>query len=154
MIVRGARRFASVPRSLPRPTRRAFTEETPRIEPIEPVEYASPVTPQPQETPHLAQVREQLEIRKKAIESLKLAIEKPLLDEQNPGSEDQGPSAQAQEPVSEVQWALAHGYEIGGHLEHGKGPLDRYDEKGLVKWGEWGLWLKIRGWSGSDIIKL
>jgi hypothetical protein len=51
-------------------------------------------------------------------------------------------------PASKVHPALADGYEVGGHLKKGDGPLKRHDEKGLPMWGEWGIPIKFVSWTG------
>jgi hypothetical protein len=157
MIMR-VQRFFKVCRLLPRVARRTFTEETPKTALNERIiPSAGAASSEPQETLHVAQMREQLELRKKAIESLKSAVLKPASEIQNYTSEEQGPTSgdqvanlEAPRSVSEVHWALADGYEIGGHLQHGKGPLNRYDEKGLPTWGDWGVCVKITGWGGTS----
>jgi hypothetical protein len=161
MIVR-AQRFSRVHRLLPRITRRAIAEETPK--PVlneETIPPAGAASSEPQETLHVVQMREQLELRKKAIESLKSAILKPASEMQNHTSEDQGPTLgdlvaapEAPRSLSEVHWALADGYELGGYLQHGKGPLNRHDEKGLPTWGDWGVCVKITGWGRSSALTM
>jgi len=56
--------------------------------------------------------------------------------------------------VSEVRWPLAEGYETNGNLKAGNGLLNRHDETGLPLWGEWGIPLRVRTWSGSKIMSL
>jgi trimethyllysine dioxygenase len=106
-------------------------------------------------------MNEKLELRKKAIASLKEAIQKPFSELQDRSSEAQSPPRGTQDPakevrrpLSEVHWALADGYEVGRHLEHGKGPLNRHDERGLPTWGDWGVCVKLTGWSGSTTLTL
>ena len=161
MIVR-VQRFPRVHRLLPRITRRAIAQETPKtVLNEETIPPAGAASSEPQETLHVAQMREQLELRKKAIESLKSAVLKPASEIQNYTSEEQGPTSgdqvanlEAPRSVSEVHWALADGYEPGGYLQHGKGPLNRHDEKGLPTWGDWGVSVKITGWGGPSALTM
>jgi hypothetical protein len=157
MIMR-VQRFFKVCRLLPRVGRRTFTEETPktalngRIIPS-----AGAASSECQETLHVAHMREQLELSKKAIESLKSAALKPASEIQNHTSEEHGPTSrdqvanlEAPRSVSEVHWASADGYETGGHLRHGQRSLNRHDEKGLPTWGDWGVCVKITGWGRTS----
>jgi hypothetical protein len=148
MIVR-AQRFYRVHRHLPLIARRTITEETPKIIPNEGIIPSAGVpATEAQETQHVAEMREKLVLRKKAIESLKAAVQKPFSDIQDQLSEAQVPAHEVQRPLPEVHWALVDGYEVGGHLEHGKGPLNRHDQKGLPTWGDWGICVKIIGIGG------
>ncbi len=161
MIVR-AQRFSRVHRLLPRLAKRTLAEETPRVVPNEDtLPSAGPVSPEPQETLHTIQMRKTLDLRKEAIGSLKLPVRNPVSDNQNHTSEDQipipgahGPVTEVQRPLSEVHWALSGCYEVGGQLQHGKGPLHRHDEKGLPTWGDWGICINVTGWGGSSALIL
>jgi hypothetical protein len=149
-------------RLLPRISRRTLIEETPKVVPNEGiVPSADLAVPKSREAQHVAEARGELELRKKAIESLKEAVQKPLSDIQDhlsevhsPTTGNQDPANEIQRPSSEVHWSLADGYEIGGHLERGKGPLNRHDEKGLPTWGDWGICVKITEWGGSTALTL
>jgi hypothetical protein len=161
MIVR-VQRFPRVHRLLPRITRRAIAQETPKtVLNEETIPPAGAASSEPQETLHVVQMREQLELRKKSIESLKLTILKPASEIQNHVSEDQGPTLgdlvrapDSPRSLPEVHWALADGYEPGGYLQYGKGPLNRHDEKGLPTWGDWGVSVKITGWGGPSALTM
>lgn len=161
MIVR-TQRISRVHRLLPRISRRTLSEETSKIVPNEDtIPSAGIAAPESQETQNVAVMRKKLELRKKVIESLKEAVQKPfseiqdhLSEVQSPTTGNQDPANEIQRPLSEVHWSLADGYEIGGHLEHGKGPLNRHDEKGLPTWGDWGVCVKITGWGGSTALTL
>lgn len=148
MIVR-VQRFSRVHRLLPRIARRTLTEETPKVVSNDEILPSVGVTaPEPQETQRVGEMRKKDELRKKGIESLKEAVQKPLAIQdqlsrvQSSVPEDQNPANKVQQPLSEVHWALAEGYEAGGHLKYGTG-LNRFDEKGLPTWGDWGVCVKI-----------
>ena len=161
MIVR-PQRLSRVYRLLPRIARRTLTEETPKVVPNEDILPVAGVrATDSQETQHVAEMNEKLGLRKKAIASLKEAIQKPFSELQDRSSEAQSPptgthdpAKVVQRPLSGVYWALADGYEEGRHLEHGKGPLDRHDERGLPTWGDWGVCVKLTGWGGSTTLTL
>jgi len=155
MIVRGPRlsRVRRL-RLLPPIARRALTEGAAKVVPAEQVTPPADVL-EPQETQHVADMRERLKLQKEAIESLKIAVQKPfsavqdeLLKVQSLSDHDRNPAEEIHRPGSEANWALAGGYEVGGFLKHGKGPLNRHDEKGLPTWGDWGICLKILGLGG------
>ena len=60
-----------------------------------------------------------------------------------------------EEPVSKPHWALAEGYEAGGRLKSGgKDPLNRFDEKGLPRWGDWGIVIRLQVSDGTSILSL
>jgi hypothetical protein len=161
MIVR-AQRFSRAPRLLPRIARRTITEETPRVLANEDANpSAGAIASESQEVLHAVQMRKKLDLRREAIESLKLAVLKPVpgirnhtSEDQSPASGGQGPTAEAPRSSSEVYWALADGYEFGGHLEFGNGPLNRHNEKGLPTWGGWGICVRIKVLGGSSTLTL
>jgi hypothetical protein len=159
MIVR-AHRLARAHRVLPRVARRTIAEETSKAVPND---DSLPTTilpgPEPQETQHVAEMRKKLDLQKKARESLKMAVQNPfeeiqdkLSGVQSPATAEQEPANEVQRPLSEVHWALIDGYEIGGHLEHGKGPLNKFDGKGLPTWGKWGVVVKLTGWQSTSLV--
>ncbi|PBP28767.1 Trimethyllysine dioxygenase [Diplocarpon rosae] len=51
---------------------------------------------------------------------------------------------------SEIHWALGQGYELGGLLKQGVGPLDRL-ENGIPKWGAWGIPIKFTSDSSTFV---
>ena len=60
-----------------------------------------------------------------------------------------------EEPVSKPHWALAEGYEAGGRLKSGgKDPLNRFDEKGLPRWGDWGIVFRLQVSDETSILSL
>ncbi len=160
MIVQ-PQRLSRVHRLLPRIARRTLTEGTQKVVSNEDILPAAGVrATESQETQHVTEMNEKFELRKKATASLKEAIQKPFSElqdrseAQSPPTGTQDPAKEVLRPLSEVHWALADGYEIGRHLEHGKGPLNRYDERGLPTWGDWGVSVKLTGWGGSTTLTL
>jgi hypothetical protein len=64
-------------------------------------------------------------------------------------------SKDPEEPVSKPHWALAEGYEAGGRLKSGgKDPLNRFDEKGLPRWGDWGIVFRLQVSDETSILSL
>jgi hypothetical protein len=64
-------------------------------------------------------------------------------------------SKDPEEPVSKPHWALAEGYEAGGRLKSGgKDPLNRFDEEGLPRWGDWGIVIRLQISDGTSILSL
>jgi len=148
--------LSRVCRLLPRIAKRALTEGALKVVLNKQVIPAAGVTAlEPQDTQHVVDMRKRLDLNKEAIESLKVAVQKPfsavqdeLLKVQSASEGDRNPANEVQRPSSDAHWALAGGYQVGGYLEHGKGPLNRHDEKGLPTWGDWGICLKILGLGG------
>jgi hypothetical protein len=78
------------------------------------------------------------------VENLK-EIQQPIEEE----------SKDAEEPVLKPHWALAEGYEAGGRLKSGgKDPLNRFDEKGLPSWGDWGIVIRLQVSDETSILSL
>jgi hypothetical protein len=64
-------------------------------------------------------------------------------------------SKDLEEPVSKPHWALAEGYKAGGRLKSGgKDPLNRFDEKGLPRWGDWGIVFRLQVSDETSILSL
>jgi hypothetical protein len=64
-------------------------------------------------------------------------------------------SKDAEEPISKPHWALAEGYEAGSRLKSGgKDPLNRFDEKGLPRWGDWGIVIRLQVSDETSILSL
>ncbi|KUJ20883.1 Trimethyllysine dioxygenase [Mollisia scopiformis] len=57
----------------------------------------------------------------------------------------------AEDSPTKVHENLDKRYEIGGRLEFGPDPLDRHDEKGLLKWGAWGVPIKLETAKGGSV---
>lgn len=51
--------------------------------------------------------------------------------------------------LPKIHASLDECYEVGGRLTFGPDPLDRHDEKGIPKWGKWGIPLKLVTPKGS-----
>jgi hypothetical protein len=79
-----------------------------------------------------------------AVENLK-EVQEPI--EEEPKS--------LEEAVSKIHWALDEGYEAGGRLKSGgKDQLNRFDEKGLPRWGNWGIDIKLQARGGTSVLSL
>jgi hypothetical protein len=59
------------------------------------------------------------------------------------------PQTPVRKTPPKIHEILDENYEIGGHIKYGPDPLDRHDEKGIPKWGKWGIPIKLTTPNGS-----
>jgi hypothetical protein len=79
------------------------------------------------------------------------SVAENLKEAQQPIEESKDP----EELVSKLHWALAEGYEAGGRLKSGgKDQLNRFDERGLPRWGDWGIVIRLQGPDRTSMLSL